>query len=601
MHEWRLRDTVLVIFMVNVIVVMLMQMIQNDRLYERVNRMISVVERNAAGGGAGLGTATRTDGAGWRVPDGEPGGTIVVCYGEQPHQLNPVTSSDAYSDIILMGGGSHTSCVYETLLERDSQTLELVGLLAERWDVSNDKLCVTFTLRPDVHWADGEPITADDVVFSARLMKLPQLDAQQSQVYFVDLDRVEAVDARTVSFHWKNPYFKSIEVSGTLVPILPRHVHDPDNHLDSDPIALAKEMNQWNGEWRGRMPISSGPYQVESWDRPGQRIVLRRNDAYWGPRAMVERYMFRFISNDEAALQTLKKGEIDAMWLTPEQWTKQTGAPEFLDRFVKLKYRRADAGFSFIGWNNRRSPFDDKRVRQAMSCCVPRERINERLNYGLSELQNGPFYMDGPQASPKVGQWPYDPERARALLAEAGFRDSDGDGILDRDGRAFDFAMRIPSGGRTQEQIAAVVQDELRKIGVRMSIEPYEWTVYIEKLNQRDFEACMLGWTGTLDNDPFQIWHSSSFEKRGSNFIGYNNPQVDRLIVEARVEFDADKRNALYHRMHEILFDEQPYTFLFTGSSLLAYKRSIHDVQPYRIGTDFREWWIPRDLQAAMP
>ena len=597
MNEWRLRDTILVVFMVLVVGIMLLQMVQNDRLYDRVNKAIRLMESGRENGAASMPVpASTTQAAGeWLVPNADPGGTCIVCYTAQPATLNPLTYKDAYADYIL-NGPSGAGCVYESLLRRDPQSLELVGQLAESWQVSDDHLAFTFKLRPEVRWSDGRPLTADDVVFTYRLMKVPALDCQRTQVYYLDMDKVEALDPRTVRFHWTKKYFKAVEQSGGL-PIIPKHLLDPDDLLEKDPDALARKVNSWVFEWNGNPPVGSGPFCLESWDRTANRVTLRRNDRYWGPKAMLERLVFRFITQDVAALQTLKQGGIDLMALSPEQWEKQTGDEAFNRSFLKRKYYRATAGYSYIGWNNRRAPFDDRRVRQAMSYLVPRELINEKIFYGLQKLQNGPFYMEGPQADPKLGQWPYDPAKARALLKEAGFADTKGNGILARNGKPFEFSLRLPAGAASSQKIAEVLQDELAKVGVRMKIEPYEWSVYIEKLDQRDFDACMLAWTAAIDDDPRQIWYSRSYLDRGSNHIGYENPEVDRLILAADEDFDPTTRNEKFRRIHDLIYEDQPYTFLFTGPSLLAQSRRLRNVNTSRIGLDFREWWIPRALQ----
>lgn len=592
MNEWRLRDTILVIFMVLVVGVMLMQMVQNDRLYDRINTMIRLMERGGATmGGASVAT-TKPAGGDWLVPDAEPGGTATVRYPAQPTNLNPFTYKDLYAAFIL----ADTRNVYETLIERNPATLEFTGLLAENWTISDDKLQITFKMRPEARWTDGKPVTADDVVFSFKVMRLPGLDCFQLQSYYIDLDKVEALDERTVCFTWKKKYFKSLEASGEL-SIVPKHVIDPGGLLEKDPKQLTDKINKWVFLWEDRIPVTSGPFVLESWDRTANRVVLRRNDAYWGKKPALDRLVYRFITEDVAALQTLKKGSIDLMALSPEEWQNQTNDTAFLQMFEKRKYRRADVGYTYIGWNNRREPFDDKRVRQAMSYCVPRELINNKLLYGLYNLQNGTFYMDGPQANPKVGQWPFDPAKAKLLLAEAGFKDTNGDGVLDRNGKPFEFKMMIPAGSKLGEQICVILQDELAKIGVKMGLDPYEWSVFAEKKNQRDFSANILGWGGAVEEDPQQIWHSSSFENRGSNAIGFSNAEVDRLIEEAREDFNEETRNAKYHRIHEILFEEQPYTFLYTGPSLFAQSKRLRNVNTYRIGTYPREWWIPKALQ----
>ena len=619
MREWKLRDTVMVIFMVLVVGIMLLQMVQNDRLHDqvsrsirtmddgtasldqfnrRVARMVRLLDNQVAGSRPADGGPTTSRPAGLfsqfleeelLVPGAEPGGTVTVCYSAQPTSINPLTYKDYYAGIIMDEGG-----LYATLLRRDPETLEFAGDLAESWSVSEDKLELTYKIKPEAVWSDGHLVTAKDVAFSFRALMVPQVDAQRIQTYYIDVEKVEALDERAVRFTMKKPYFKSLEISGEMA-IIPEHVINPDGLLDSDQKAFARRINEWNAFWDDKPPVTCGPFVLESWDKSSNRVVLRRNTLYWGPMPPLQRLVFRFIPNDVARLQALKAEELDAMWLTTEQWRNETNDPEFLDRFEKRKYLKVTAGFNYIGYNQRHKPFDEKKVRYALSHCVPRELIREKIFYNLRELANGPFGLGSLQSSPNVGQWPYDPEKAKRLLTEAGFKDTDGDGILDRDGESFEYSLDIPAGAIQYEQICALIQDELSKIGVKMNIDPYEWSVFEERLSQRKHDACLLAWGGVVENDAYQIWHSSSMKGRGSNHIGFSNPEIDRLIEEARVEFDLEKRNKMYHRIHEIIFEEQPYTFLFTGPSLLAHHKRVRNVRTTKIGTDFTEWWIPKD------
>jgi peptide/nickel transport system substrate-binding protein len=591
MRDWKPRDTVMTLFMIAVVVVMFLQMIQNDRLYDRVNDSIDLIEQGVAVRPQQAAQADLLREDEWLVPDGVLGGTVVMGYSARPKNLNPITYKDAYGDIILDSGG-----VYESLIERDRDTLEFVGQLAEGWSISEDGQTITFKLKENACWNDLKLVTAEDVVFSFRTLMLPTVDAQRIQSYFLDCEKVEAVDSRTVKFVWSKPYFKSLETSGSMV-IIPKHVIDPDNLIDSDPKAFAKMINEWDWDWKDEPPVTSGPYILHEWDKPGNRVVLIRNDDYYGPKSMIRRVVYRFISDTLSRFQALKAEKLDLIALTTEQWENQTQNEEFLKKFQKVQWLRADAGYNYIGWNNEVWPFDQKKVRQAMSYCMPREQIIKSLFYDLRVPANGPFGPGSKQSSPNVGQWPFDPDKAAELLAEAGFADSDGDGLLDKDGQPLRFSLMMPSGSDIYEQIVSIFQDELSKIGVEMDIAPYEWSVFVKNLDERSFDACMLAWTGTVEGDPNQIWHSDSIGNNGSNHIGYRNPEVDRLIREARQEMDEQKRNEMFHKIHELIFEDQPYTFLFSGPTLLAHHKRLQNVIPHALGTNLHEWWIPEDQQ----
>ncbi|NIA22278.1 MAG: peptide-binding protein, partial [Anaerolineaceae bacterium] len=243
--------------------------------------------------------------------------------------------------------------------------------------------------------------------------------------------------------------------------------------------------------------------------------------------------------------------------------------------------------------------FKDRRVRLAMTHLVPRRRMAERLLNNMSEVVTGPFWPGTDkvtvplQYDRSIKPWRFDPEKALALLAEAGWRDTDGDGILDKDGLSFVFQLLIVAGSDTGLDIAGVVKEEMGRVGIRMEIMQLEWTVFVEKLDTRKYQAILLGWSGSIEGDPYQIWHSSSIKNRGSNHMGFNNAEADRLIEAARVEFDVKKRNALYHQFHRLLHEEQPYTFLFHTPSRAAVHKRFRGVKVHLLGLDDLEWWTP--------
>lgn len=317
--------------------------------------------------------------------------------------------------------------------------------------------------------------------------------------------------------------------------------------------------------------------------------MLVRNEDYWGKKPHLQRIVFKIITDSTVALQVLKQGGLDMMSLRPIQWVKQTGNKRFLEHFQKLKYYLPS--YSYIGWNLRKPLFQDRRVRQALTMLVNRQTILKELLFGLGTVVTGNFYINGPDYDHSIKPYPYDPAAAGALLKSAGWEDHDGDGILDRDGVPFSFEFLISSGSKFAEQLATILQENLKQVGIRMSIRKLEWAVFIQEIQQHDFDACTLAWSLSWESDPYQLWHSSQ-AAHGSNFVGFKNAEADQIIEEARKEFDAQKRHQLYHRFHEIIHEEQPYTFLFTTEALVAVARRFHNVQVYPMGLAPREWWV---------
>jgi peptide/nickel transport system substrate-binding protein len=499
------------------------------------------------------------------------GDWLIYHLGAEPATLNPITATDAYEGIV------NNPNVYETLLERDNDTLELKPRLAESWTISKDKLTYTFKLRKGVKWQDGVSFTADDIVFSYKTIMNPKVDAPQLRSYYQEIKDVHALDKYTVQFTYARPYFLALEFCGGM-PIVPKHIF---------------EKGDFNTNPAGRKPVGTGPYKFVKWTT-GREIVLERNDDYWGKKPYVNRIVFRIITDPTVTLQVLKRRELDVASLTPIQWERQTNSSDFKKHFGKYSYYTPN--YSYIGWNSARPYFSDKRVRKAMTYLVNRKLILEKIMYGLGAVVTNPFYINSPEYDKDIKPIPYDPEEAKKLLAEAGWIDHDGDGIRDKDGVKFSFEFLVPNESETGEKIATILKEELDNIGIQMEIRKTEWAVFTSRLNERKFDAVTLAWSMGVESDPYQIWSSTQAEK-GSNFVGFKNAEADKLIEEARKEFDKKKRIELYRRFSEIVHDEQPYTFLFCRKSTVAVDRRFSNVIVHPLGIDPSEWYVPLPLQ----
>src|SRR3990172_7052286 len=461
-----------------------------------------------------------------KYSDTEPaeGDWLIYHIGAEPATLNPITATDAYQSIVNAGN------IYETLVKRDNETLEIIPLLADRWEISEDKLVYTFFIKKGIKWHDGVLFTSHDVVFS----------------------------------------YEKI--------IVPKHIF---------------EKGVFNTNPAGRHPIGTGPYKFIKWDT-GKDIILERNESYWGEKLNIKRIIFKIITDPTVTLQVLKRGEIDFSGLTPIQWSRQTSSERFKKHFEKLSYFTPN--YSFIGWNINSPFFSDTRVRTAMTYLVNRKMILEKILYDLGEVVTNPFYINSPEYDKSIKPYPYDSSTAKQLLDEAGWVDHDGDGIRDKKGVKFDFEFLLSSGSVTGEQISTILKGELKKVGIRMNIRRLEWAVFTKQLDERKFDAVTLSWVMGVESDPYQIWHSSQAE-RGSNFVGFKNREADQLIEQARTEFNRKKRIELYRRFAEIVYQDQPYTFLFCRKSTVALQRRFKGVKVYPLGLDPLEWFVPLPLQ----
>jgi peptide/nickel transport system substrate-binding protein len=333
---------------------------------------------------------------------------------------------------------------------------------------------------------------------------------------------------------------------------------------------------------------------------------LVRDLNYWGngkpgiDQVYLDRLRYRIVNNPDAALVTLKSGGLDTMSLTPVQHTRGTGSERFKREFQKFEYFAPS--YSYIGWNNTHPIFKDKRVRQAMTYLTDRKQMAKTILFGLGEVVDGPIFFFRPEYDKTLHNYPYNPQKALGLLKEAGWADTDGDGILDKtvDGTRipFRFEFKVPSASTTGKSIILVLQNELRNYGIMASVRELDWTIFLDDVKNHKFDAVIMAWAmPATEPDEYQVWHSSQAANKGSNHISYKNARVDQILENYRREFDPEKRVELYREFQRILNDEQPYTFLFARKTVSAVERRFRSVEIYPAGLRPLEWWVPLAAQ----
>ncbi len=523
------------------------------------------------------------------VAPAAPLNQVVIRVSAEPNVLNPVhDQSDAYSQTIL---GDQ---VFETLIARNNRTLEFEPNLAESWEESPDHLTFTFKLRRDVKWHDGKPFTARDVVATFALLKNENYAAAALGSYFVDCESCEALDDYTVRFIYSKSYFLALSVCGGL-PIMPAHRFA---NFDEPGDTTQKQYDSLSDATKSlydRNPIGTGPYRFVEW-KSNTSIAFERFEDYWGKKPSIERVIHRVITDQNTAVQALKNGELDVVpRVETEVWLSETNTEDFKNRFNKFEYDFPS--YAYIGWNQRRPLFQDKRLRQAMTMLIDREGIVQKLYQGAARVVSGPFFYKLPANNAAIEPWPFDPTRAQALLAEAGWKDSNDDGVLDKDGLPLSFEFLYTSSSKMGQRIGAVLQQEMRKAGIDVRLANLEWGTLLDRVaEKRDFDCVTMGWAMNMDNDPNQLWHSSYADTpNSSNHIGFKNEEADRLISLIR---DADttheERIVAYHDFHALLHEEQPYTFLLSRKEFLAAHKKIQGIDFFapRPCYDIREWRI---------
>ncbi len=521
--------------------------------------------------------------SGWFLAGCQPTGD------NQPPSSGPDTGP-AYGDIFIDGSigdastlipplasdsASHeiASLVYNGLVKYNGD-LQLVGDLAESWEISPDGLTITFNLRRGVRWHDGAPFTAQDVLFTYQLMVDPKTPTAYSGDY-KQVKKAEVLDDYTFRVTYPQPFAPALGSWG--LAMLPKHLLAGQD-ITRSPLA--------------RHPIGTGPFRFKSW-KTQDRIILAYNPDYFEGRPYFNGYISMVKPDQATIFLELKAGNIDRMGLTPLQYMRQTEYPKFQKMFNK--YRYTAFAYTYLGYNLEDPKFKDVRVRQALTSAINKKEIIDGVLLGLGTPATGPYKPGTWFYNPDVPTFPYDPERAKTLLAAAGWR-LNSQGVQEKEGQPFEFTILTNQGNEVRVRSAEIIQRRLREVGVLVKIRTVEWAAFLKEfIEKRRFEAVLLGWTTGQDPDVYDIWHSSKSNPGELNFINYNNPEVDRLLVEGRHTFDQAKRKAAYFRFQEILVQDQPYTFLYVPDSLPAISSRVHGIKPAPAGIsyNFIKWYVP--------
>ncbi len=548
----------------------------------------------------------------------EKGDWIIMHELSDPEGLNPVTTNDASSRDIF-------TKIFEPLLTLDYETAQYRPELAESMPtVSDDHLSYTFTLKKNITFSDGKPLTAKDVVFTIKAIKNPLvIDAAALRNYYESLEDVQATDDYTIVFIMNKTYFMAEFQLGNTY-ILPKHIFDPNNITDQYTIPQTNDVEQVDNniamkkfaEWFGaadrkREPkymIGSGPYIAEEW-RTNEYVRLMRNEKYWNKgndedaAAYPDKLVYKTVNDVNSAVVALKNGELDMIpTINPPKLWVETIDTLATPHITKVRYPQTI--YTYIGWNNRKPYFSDKKVRQALSHLVDRERLRQQVNRGFGQLQNTVIYKNLPEYNSALPAYDFNVEKAKQLLAEAGWKDSDGNGILDKmiNGTKTDFVFTffVNAGNEVRENIALIVSEEMKKVGIKANVQKQEWTVYLENIRSGQFDASIGAWVNDpTPSDPYQIWHSSQTKNKGSNYVGFINARADQLLEMNRVEFDAQKRVEYMKEFQAIVHDEQPYTVLWLNEIPGAYNKRIQNVKFYspRPGYNPATFWVPKSMQ----
>lgn len=465
------------------------------------------------------------------------------------------------------------------------------------WQTSKDRMLDKVVLRDDLTWSDGKPITAYDVEFSYKLIMSSQVPIPAMRTGTDQLAMVKAYDDHTLVYFHKKPL--AINVWNLNFYVLPKHLYEDsvaeDPTLKTSPYHAKLERN----------PISGGAYEVESRQRGSEVLLKRREDYYMHDGKQVRdkpyfaRIRHRVIEDTNTQLLALKAADVDEALLGAEQWLTQTDGDDFYR--ANTKARGAEWTFFFISWNLETPYFEDVRVRKAMAYAMNYDEMVNDLCYGLYPQCWGIFHPDS-------WMFPKDPDplyvqdldKAEDLLDEAGWDDSDGDGVRDKEinGRLipFEFSLMV-SNKPDRIAICNLFRECLDSIGIRCNITPLEAAVFQERVLKKNFEAEYAGWGAGADPYTNKNIFGTGQDRNSGN---YSNPEVDRLFDEGEVEFDREKRAEIYGKIHKLIYEDQPYLFLHTRSSFYGFNKRLRGYRfsprgPFSYGPGLSSVWTPAD------
>ena len=503
----------------------------------------------------------------------EEGGEIINAMIGEPSNLVAMIAGDSASSAIAAN-------IFNTLIKYD-ENLNHAPELASKWIISDDQKTITFKLKENLFWADGTPLTSDDVLFTWRLVTDPNTRTPYASDYLLVKD-AQTPNKQTFTVTYEQNYAPALDTWASL-QILPKHV------LKDEDI---------NNTFFSRKPTGSGYYQLDQWIN-GQQVTLKRNKNSTQGQALIEKLTSRIIPDTSSQFLELIADNIDLMNINPIQYQRVFPSREDLKQKIGL-YKELGNGYTYLGFNLKQAPFNDPKVRQAMNYAINKEEIIKGVLLGLGEAIASPYKPGTRWNNESLSPYPYDPSKALALLKEAGYQKNTA-GILVKDGKPFEFEI-LTNQNKQREMTAVLVQRRLKEIGIDVKIRVLEWASFINRfIKTRDFKAVVLGWSLSLDPDQFNIWHSSQQGPGQFNFVGYENPRVDELLELGRRELDNDKREEIYHEFSKLLLEDSPIVYLYAGYGLSAINKRVQGIKkpapPAGIYQNSYEWFIPQSLR----
>jgi peptide/nickel transport system substrate-binding protein len=521
-------------------------------------------------------------GRGERPAPGDPsddstpraGGTLLRRLEIDIATLNPVLATSRYDRMVSV-------YLFTPLINLDVELRPVPGL-ATSWEVAPDGKLYTFHLDPRATYSDGKPVRAADVVFTLKKIIDPQSEALQiaSGFELLDVARTRAVDDRTLEVGFREGLASQL-IQFNNVLVIPEHVY---GSVADFKTAFEEKV------------VGSGPYTLVR-RVPGKEVVVERRKDYWGEqKPYVQSVVFKAILNDITAWNAARIGEVDETMVPSDLWLREKDNPANKRRLDFLRFY--SLAYNYIGWNARNPLFHDKRIRRALGMCLDTRSIILNLYGGTARAMNGHFLPEQWAYNPEVTALEYDPTAAKQIFTSLGWLDTNGDGVLDKDGRPFKFELTLTAGSAQTMAIAQLYQATLKQVGIQMDVITLDGAAAIQRILAGNYEAAYLSWDLDPDPDPFPLFHSTQFPPRGQNFVYYSNAEADRLIDAGRRELDTSKRTEIYRELHAVLAEDQPYTWVNQPSLKWVVNRRVQGAKESKGWGLFLwypgefDWWV---------
>ncbi len=503
------------------------------------------------------------------------GGHVVISLLSDPDSLNPYTSTVREAHDIQDLIYPHIA-LEEPDYDKGPPTFK--PGLATKWKHAADGMSIRFTLRT-AQWSDGPPITAEDVRFSWQAARDPEVDWRSASSIASEIVDVEVHGPTDLTVRYRRQYpYQLMDISD--IRILPKHVYA------KVPFAAWRT----KGLWLDQAKISGGPWLLQTYTK-NQEIVFVPNPKYWDTgKPYLDKVVFRIYESTDTMVEALLAGGIDLMQaVTPERVREVLEHPQLeIYSFISRRY-------GAIAWNCGRWPFDDPRVRRAMTLAIDRENIVESLFYGFAEVPRSHIISSLWAFEPNLPRLDFDLDAAEALLAEAGWKKNKA-GVLEKDGKAFEFTLLTNAGNKVRIEIMDYVQATLKDIGVEVKLKTQDGNQFFEALKSHEYDAGVHGMGVATKVDMRSMWHSAGADG-GYNVANYRNKEVDAIIDKARVMTDLEASRPLWSEMQRIVWEEQPETMLYESRSIIGLNKRFQNVRMTSLRTldNLHEWWIAPD------